>query len=185
VLAGFSPSASPVKIVLVRHAEPSVVPGTDPAAWALSPAGRRAAERLRHRLPSETGIWVASQELKAYQTLQCLAVGAERSILRDERLDEVRRDEPFDDDFRSRRQAWVEDRLDARHDGWEAPRAAATRFDEAIRDHAGPGAPPVVGSHGMVITAWLVHRGRVRPGREAGRFWTGLELPVLVELDLG
>jgi broad specificity phosphatase PhoE len=173
-----------VRITLVRHAEPDVTPSTDPALWPLSAAGRLGAERLRPRLPLGTAVWVASTEVKAYQTLECLAGDDQREILRDERLDEVRRHEPFDDDFRSRRRAWVEGRLDDRHEGWEPPRAAAARFEEAVRAHGGPGASLVIGSHGMVITAWLVHRRRVRPGSEAAAFWESLAFPDLVELEL-
>lgn len=105
-------------------------------------------------------------------------------MLRDARFNEVQRDEPFDDGFRSRRRAWVEGKPDGRHTGWETPLDAASRFDDAVRAFAERGAPLIIGSHGMIITAWLVHRARVRPGAEAGRFWAALAFPDLVEVDL-
>ena len=106
------------------------------------------------------------------------------AIVRDERLNQVKRDEPFDDDFRSRRRAWVEGRLDARHTGWETPKEAAIRFDEAVRAHAGMHDRLVICSHGMVITAWLVDHRWVQAGPEAGAFWAALAMPDVVEVDL-
>ncbi len=100
------------------------------------------------------------------------------------RFNEVQRDEPFDNDFRSRRRAWVEGKLDDRHAGWETPEEAASRFDEAVREYGERGERLVIGSHGMVITAWLVHAGLLQPGVAAGRFWEALAFPELVEVDL-
>jgi broad specificity phosphatase PhoE len=172
-----------VKVTLVRHAMPLVSAALDPASWPLSPEGRRAAGSLREGLPADAGLWLASRELKALETLQCLAPDGHRPILRDPRFDEVQRDEPFDDEFPSRRRAWVEGELDARHAGWETPWEAGVRFDEAVRSHAEQG-PLLVCSHGMVMTAWLVHRGVVQPGSTAGRFWDALAFPDLVEVDV-
>lgn len=130
------------------------------------------------------GLWVASEELKAIETLECLSPRECGAILRDERFNEVRRDEPFDGDFRSRRRAWVEGKLDDRHTRWESPHEAASRFDEAVNDFVAQGSPLVIGSHGMIITAWLVHRARVQAGAEAGLFWGALSFPDVVEVDL-
>lgn len=163
---------------------PKVSPTLDPALWPLSLEGRRAAQELRQRLPPTARVWVASQELKAFETLQCLSPKDGGAILQDARFNEVQRDEPFDDDFRSRRRAWVEGKLDARHTGWETPQDAARRVDEAVREFAARGYPLIIGSHGMVLTAWLVHRARVQSGAEAGMFWEALAFPDLVEIDL-
>lgn len=167
-------------ILLVRHAAPEVASGLDPRRWALSGAGRIAAAQLGARLPSY-GVWVSSTETKAYQTLS-YAAGADVEIAQDSGFDEVRREEPFDEGFRARRLAWVAGRLDQRHAGWETPTEAAARFDRAVSAHATPGAPLVIASHGMALTAWLVHaRGRV-PRHEAARFWEALAFPDLIEV---
>lgn len=63
-------------------------------------------------------------------------------------------------DYLQRRMAWVEGRLDERHEGWETPQVTAHRFAAAVADHAVPGTPLVVASHGMAITAWLAHSRR-------------------------
>jgi broad specificity phosphatase PhoE len=169
-----------VSIILVRHAEPVAVRQQAPGRWPLSEAGRRAARRLRDRLPG-SGVWVSSTETRAYETLACAREGA-RTIARDPGFDEVRRDEPFEDGFRARRRAWVEGELDDRHAGWESPRDAADRFDGTVQLYVMPDVPLVVASHGMVLTAWLVHgRGWLAP-EDAGDFWEGLSFPDVVEL---
>lgn len=168
-------------VLLVRHAEPEVVPGLDPRRWALSKAGRIAAAHLGPRLPSH-GVWVSSTETKAYQTLS-YAAGADVEIAQDSGFDEVRREEPFDEGFRARRLAWVAGRLDQRHAGWETPTEVAARFDRAVTAHATPSAPLVIASHGMALTAWLVHaRGQV-PQREAARFWEALAFPDVIDIQ--
>ena len=75
--------------------------------------------------------------------------------------------------------AWVEGRLDGRHEGWESPEVAAARFHDGVLAHA-TGGPLVIGTHGMVLTAWLVSIGRLAPGPAAGEFWSGLRFPDVV-----
>ncbi len=172
-----------MRILIVRHAEPDAVPADDPRTWRLSAAGRTAARRLRPRLPRE-GRWVSSTEAKAHETLLCAAGREPIAVARDAGFDEVRRDEPFDEDFLARRLAWVSGEPDERHAGWETPQEAAARFGLALARHTAPDAPLVVASHGLVITAWLVHgRGRLDPS-DAGRFWQNLAFPDVVELDV-
>jgi broad specificity phosphatase PhoE len=168
-------------VVLVRHAEPDVVAGVDPRQWVLSMAGRRAARGLRERLP-RFGVWVSSTEAKAHETLVC-AGGGRVAVAQDARLDEVHRYEPFDQEFRARRLAWVEGHLDQRHAGWETPSEAADRFDRAIDEHAADGKPVVVGSHGMVMTAWLVRRRQVVAPKDAGSFWEALAFPDVIRVE--
>lgn len=170
----------PMTVLLVRHAEPEVVPSVAPQRWALSEAGRLAAAALSARLPV-SGVWVSSMENKAYETL-CCAGGDNVPITQDRGFDEVHRDEPFDDGFQARRLAWVEGRIDERHTGWETPREAAARFDRAVARHAASSSPLVVASHGMALTAWLVHGRRLLPPRDAGEFWMTLALPDVVEV---
>jgi broad specificity phosphatase PhoE len=170
-----------MRILLVRHAEPQVSPLVDPKEWLLSAAGRAAAKRLRGRLPA-TGLWVASTEVKAYETLRCARCEDYPSIAKDARLDEVRRVEPFDDDYGARRRAWVEGRLDERHMGWETPLEAATRFDEAVVEHSALGSALVIGSHGMVLTSWLVHARGAVDQQAAGTFWEGMTFPDVIEV---
>ncbi|MFC7620421.1 histidine phosphatase family protein [Microlunatus sp. GCM10028923] len=170
----------PNRVMLVRHAAPVSQAGLDPGAWPLSPAGRRAAAELRSRIPADATL-AASTETKAIETL-CLAAGRTADELHlDHRFGEVvRPGEPFDDDHRSRRLAWVIGRPDGRHRSWETPEQAAARFQAGLDDLHGD---VVVATHGMVLTAWLVARGVVAAGAAAGSFWTGLAFPDVIATE--
>lgn len=114
----------------------------------------------------------------------CLAAAAERSAIHiDDRFGEVRRPgEPFDDNHRERRRAWIEGRPDVRHELWETPEQAAARFREGL-DRIDADVI-VVGTHGMVLTAWLIALGRVGSGDRAGEFWSNLRCPDLLTLEI-
>lgn len=172
----------PRTVIIVRHAEPEILPDQSPASWPLSPAGRIAATALGRQIP-DTALLASSGEIKAVETV-CLAAAAEPSRIRiDDRFGEVHRPgEPFDGDHRARRRAWVEGRTDARHESWETPDQAAHRFQEGL---GGVEADVVVvATHGMVLTSWLVQLGRVRPGVAAGDFWADLAFPDVLRVRL-
>lgn len=171
-----------ITVVLVRHADPAATPDADPRRWPLSAEGRAAARRLQERLPS--GLWVASTETKARETLE-LAAGGAVPVPQDEGFDEVRREgEPFGEHFQAGRYAWIAGRHDERHTGWETRQQAADRFEDAVRRHAPDAAEGVlvVGTHGMVLTAWLVLVARRLDPEHATRFWTDLRLPDVIEV---
>ncbi|WP_166983528.1 histidine phosphatase family protein [Paramicrobacterium fandaimingii] len=169
------------RILLLRHAMPDASLDASPDAWPLSDDGAAAASRLFGRLPTN-GVLASSPELKARQTLE-RAPGTQTDIVVDSRFAEVRRpDEPFDDGFRDRRFTWIVGHPCPLHEHWETPEAAASRFQAGI--NAIDGESIVVASHGMVLTAWLIAVGVVRPGHEAGRFWSALSMPDLVEVTV-
>ncbi|MCA5894328.1 hypothetical protein LEP48_13355 [Isoptericola sp. NEAU-Y5] len=198
-----------MQIVLVRHGAPEVSAAVPARSWPLSSEGRVASARLgpaasRRDVPDPppegvpggllgvlpaSSLAVASTEPKSIETL-CLALGT-RSVATDARFDEVARPgEPFDTSFRQARRAWVEGTLDGRHAGWEPPDVAAFRFDAAVRAHARAGGADatgtrtlVIGTHGMVLTAWLVSIGRVDPGAPAARAWDELSFPDVLHLE--
>lgn len=162
---------------------PEAAPSLSPDRWPLSTGGREAARALRGRLPVDA-VWLTSAEPKAVETAR-LAAGPFQDIAHDDRFGEVRRPgEPHDDDVLVRRRAWVEGALDARHAGWETLGSAGDRFQEALAQWA-PRAGNrslVVGTHGMVLTAWLVRVGVVSPGSAAGELWASLTFPDVVEV---
>ena len=171
-----------ITVVLVRHADPAATPDADPRRWPLSAEGRVAADALHERLPS--GLWVASTETKARETLELAARGAV-PVLQDEGFSEVRREgEPFGEHFQAGRFAWVDGRIDERHAGWETQQEAADRFEDAIDRHAAQATEGVlvVGTHGMVLTAWLVLVARRLAPEHATRFWADLRLPDVFEV---
>lgn len=171
------------RVVLVRHAMPVVDPDRPPDRWELSPAGRAAAELLRGRLPADA-VPVSSPQAKALDTLAvALDLPADR-IRTDPRLAEVARPgEPVDDDVLHRRLAWVTGHPDHRHTTWETTTAAAARFSTALAELDAD--QVVVGTHGLVSTAWLVSIGQLAAGEAAGAFWQQLGLPDVIEVQLG
>ena len=159
---------------------PEVDARRSPAAWDLTEGGQGAARALRAAIP-EGVVVLSSSERKAVRTAQ-LATG--RDPQQDPRFGEViRPGEPHDEDVRARRAAWVRGEPDARHRGWESPSSAALRFGAAL--HEQKTEELLIATHGMVLVAWLVSIGQVRPGAEAERFWTDLAFPDLLSIDLG
>jgi broad specificity phosphatase PhoE len=172
-----------VEVVLIRHAMPMVTAPGPPSEWPLSPAGRAASAVLGERLP-QGAVWLSSTERKAVETLALARSGGGVATVRDERFGEVARPgEPFDDDVRDRRRAWVEGRLDERHHGWETLEQAAERFQAAVASYAS-GQPLVISTHGMVLTAWLISVGYVAAGGPGGELWSRLAFPDIIELSL-
>lgn len=170
------------RVILLRHAAPHVRRDQQPSQWPLSAAGRSAAVAIGGCLPREPAF-ASSPEVKAVQTLVAAACVDPAAIQVDARFGEVARlGEPFDDDYKSRRLAWVAGRLDERHSTWEQPDEAAVRFQAGL--DAVEGGIVVVASHGMVIASWLRSVGYVGPGEDAGRLWTNLRFPDLLDLQV-
>src|SRR5690606_33760442 len=78
------------------------------------------------------------------------------------------------------RRAWIAGRVDERHRGWENPDAAARRFHEGLLAHSAEHL--VVGTHGMVLTAWMVDQGLIAPGDAAVEYWDQLRFPEVIGL---
>ncbi|MEJ1087517.1 NUDIX domain-containing protein [Microbacterium sp. Mu-80] len=168
------------RLTFVRHAMPEVDSASPPSAWPLSDAGVAAAAAMVLEVDAGT-IVVSSPERKARQTA-ALAVGSSiAQIPTDPRLREVDRVERVHDGFRAARAAWVAGDLDDRHAGWEPPDAAAQRFHDGLLAHAAEHL--IVGTHGMVLTAWMVAQRQVPPGDAAVTFWNALQFPDIVEIS--
>ncbi|MGX1791786.1 NUDIX domain-containing protein [Microbacterium sp. NPDC055312] len=167
------------RITFVRHAQPDVDPSLDPSAWPLSSSGATAAAALDLNAGPCTVI-STSPERKAADTVMA-AVRSERMLV-DPRFREVDRVESVHDGFRDARRAWIGGRLDERHEGWETPNAAARRFHEGLLTHQAEHL--IVGTHGMVLTAWMVGQGLIPSGDAAVEFWEQLRFPEVIELTL-
>ncbi|WP_114854779.1 histidine phosphatase family protein [Brachybacterium sp. YJGR34] len=154
-------------------------PSAAPTDWPLSESGRAAAIALRDRVPEEIQV-LSSPEVKAVETA-VLVTGRVPRL--DARFGEVTRPgEPFDEAVRDRRRAWVGDRHDERHRGWETPHEAGRRFGDALSEH--PGEDLLVATHGMVMTSWLASIGLLLRGEEAAAFWEALTFPDLVGVEV-
>lgn len=158
---------------------PDVEATVDPAAWVLSADGQVAARATTIANIGDS-LLLASTEVKALQTVALMAECAVGDVTADPDFGEVRRGEPFDAHFRQRRRAWVGGDADHRHAGWETFAEAGARFDAALGRYRGD---LVVGTHGMILTAWLVRIGHVPPGESAARFWESLGLPDVVTIE--
>ncbi|GGD43742.1 hypothetical protein GCM10010915_26050 [Microbacterium faecale] len=166
-------------ITLVRHTMPEVDAATDPSRWRLTTAGRAAA--LGRALSSRgTCSILASDEVKAAQTVALMTGHDVADVIVDPDFGEARRKEAVDEGFRERRDAWIRGETDDRHHGWESFSKAGARFDAAVERHEGD---LIIGTHGMVLTAWLVRIGIVSPGNAASAYWRALGLPEVITID--
>lgn len=157
---------------------PQVEPAISPGAWALSDSGISAA--TEHPLQITGATVVSSPERKAVQTTALMSGRDEDAVGVDPRFREVDRVERVHHGFRVARAAWIAGRLDERHEGWETPDAAARRFHDGLLAHSA--GHLVVGTHGMVLVAWMIARGLIAPGDEAVTFWEGLRFPDVIAL---
>ncbi|MFD5225484.1 NUDIX domain-containing protein [Microbacterium sp. NPDC058342] len=157
---------------------PEVVVSAPPSAWRLSAEGTADASALM--IDATTAV--SSPETKAVQTAALALHVDAAAIIQDMRFREVDREEQVHYGFREARRAWVSGRLDARHDGWETPDAAAHRFHMGLLAHSADHL--IVGTHGMVLTAWMVSMGLVAAGDAAVGFWEGLGFPDVIDLDI-
>ena len=159
---------------------PRVDAAVTPDAWELSTEGLGAA--AGQQVSAEGATIASSPERKALQTTALTTAVRENAVVTEPRFREVDRVERVHDDFRAARAAWIAGQLDTRHEGWETPNAAARRFHEGLLAH--PDDHLIVGTHGMVLTAWLVSVGQVAPGEAAVAFWDALAFPEVVEMLL-
>lgn len=166
-------------VTFVRHALPAVDPQVQSSEWALTHEGAEAAKALDI---SGHARFVSSPELKALQTVALATGRSEDTILIDQAFREVDRIEAVHDGFRAARRAWVSGELDHQHDGWESPESAAHRVSDALRRYDAPHL--IVGTHGMVLTAWLVSTGVVKPRDAAIEFWERLPFPATVAVEI-
>jgi 8-oxo-dGTP pyrophosphatase MutT (NUDIX family) len=156
---------------------PEVDATRPPGEWILSSDGINAAAALR--LEALAASAVSSPERKAVQTVALALRLPESAVATAVSFREVDRVESVHDGFRDARRAWIAGRLDERHEGWETPDAAARRFHEALL--AQDARHVVVGTHGMVLTAWLASQGLVA---DAVAFWEALRFPDVVEIGI-
>lgn len=159
---------------------PRVDAAKAPDLWELSPAG--VATARAHPVQAAEATIMSSPERKALRTTALMTASDEAALGVDARFREVDRLERVHDDFRAARAAWIAGELDSRHHGWETPDAAARRFHEGLAAHTADHL--IVGTHGMVLTAWLVAQGQVQPGVAAVAFWEALDFPAVVEITV-
>lgn len=175
-------------LILVKHALPTVVPGTPPARWLLSAEGRASCDALAdHLRPYFPAQIATSDEPKATETAHLLAaaLGHSAPMRHDHDLREhERRPEDFFESTTAFHAAVR--RFFAQPDtlvfGRETAATAGTRFAAAIARQlaAAPGVNLIVVAHGTVISLFAA----AHAGLASFPLWRSLGLPSYVVLSL-
>jgi broad specificity phosphatase PhoE len=171
------------RVIIVRHAMPTVDPEIPADRWPLGWDSRVASRLLRLHV-THPAYYVSSTEPKAAQTMQEIA-GAQR-LVTDADLAEVHRPHVWfsaEEEYHAAALAYAGG---ACPDGWEPQSEVITRFDAAVVRHAAAaaerGSTLVIGTHGLAPTVWMASRYRL--DCEPSRFWQELRFPDVVEIDL-
>ena len=164
-------------LLLVRHAMPLATEAAPSYSWALTAEAQTAARQMRAQLPADAFL-ISSCERKAWETVG----GTGANVECDARFNEViRTGEPWSGDFHRMRLLYIDG---VRHPGWEPHDDAAARFQAgvvAVQDRY-RNCPIAIGTHGMVLTNWLVSIGAVSTA-DATAFWSDLRFPDCIEVD--
>lgn len=177
-------SASPDRLILVRHGAP-VVDIEQPAdTWPLSEAGRAATLQLAERLkPHAPDLIVSSAEPKASQTAYLIAVAADADFQTAEGLEEHHRQKTGYLDKGTFENKVVElfRNPDKRVFGEETANQAADRFAKAVNtvQRLNPRRSLAIVSHGTVISLWLERHA----GADGLVTWKMLGMPSFVVYD--
>jgi 2,3-bisphosphoglycerate-dependent phosphoglycerate mutase len=173
------------KLVLIRHAQPQVMPGTPASRWELSAAGRESCQNLADQLkPYLPATLVSSQEPKARQTAgligRALGLGVESAAGLQEH---ARENIPFFSnraDFLTSVVRMLKN-PDNQVLGEETASRALARFDRAVRRAAErwPGKNLLISTHGTVLALFVAHYNPV----PIVEFWRNLKMPDHVPLS--
>ncbi len=174
-------------ILLVRHAEPRVVPARKARTWELTCAGRSAARDIATRLiDHRPDIVVTSREVKARETGAIITAALCLPMREHEGLGEQGGDNVAffrdRDVFREVVQHHFSEPSRILL-GQESAREAAARFAGVVAELAGrsPGPRcPVLVSHGRVMASYLA----LATGADAWTVWNTLAFPDASALDL-
>lgn len=160
---------------------PELVRGVANRLWGLSDSSREDCVLLAHALslPTSGPPILTSDERKARETAEVLALRLGRDTVIDPRLSEVDRPTTWDDDYRALAAAYIGGQ---HQDGWESRDAVLSRFtagcDAAIA--IAHGADIVVVNHGLALSIYLQSRLEL----DIIPFWRALTLPDAWALDL-
>ena len=176
------------RLILVKHALPTVVPGVPPARWTLGAAGRASCALLASRLRAyNPALIAASDEPKAAETARLLAdaLGQTTPVRHDH---DLREHERGPEDFFASNDAFHDavrrlfDRPDERVFGRESAAVAKSRFAVAVDRllAATPTGDLIVVAHGTVISLFVAARAGLAPFP----LWRSLQPPSYVALTL-
>ncbi len=158
-------------IVLVRHAMPNVQRGVASRLWGLSEATREDCVLLAHALAQPVSAIWSSDEPKALQTAEVIALRLGLPVEVSHSFAEVDRPEIWDRDYREVAAAYLRGAVEP---GWETPAAVIRRFSEGVeRAKPDESGDLVIVNHGLAMTLWLSTRADL----DAEPWWRALTLP--------
>ncbi len=158
-------------IVLVRHAMPNVERGVASRLWTLSEASREDCVLLAHALPEPVSAIWSSDEPKARETADVLALRLGLLVQIDHAFAEVDRPEIWDRDYREVAAAYLRGTIEP---GWEAREAVIRRFSEGVaRATQHTTRDIVVVNHGLALSLWLSTQLQI----DIEPWWRALTLP--------
>ena len=172
------------RLVLIRHANPTLRSDTPPAEWGLSEDGVRRARVLAGRiLPGSAGTVYTSTERKAVETAQLLGTAWQLPVTPVRGLHEHERaGEPLvtASEFQRRVRELFARPRDLVY-GTETGEGARRRFDGAVATVlAADSDDVIIVSHGTVMTLFVAGAAGVEPFA----FWQSLDMPCAVTFTL-
>ena len=174
-----------LKLILVRHSSPEIVPAVPADQWLLSEAGRLRCKPLAEKLKAhQPDLIVTSTETKAVETAQIVAQLLHKPVETAEGLHEHDRSNVRwleRDQFEAAVVALLE-KPETLVLGNETGDQAHHRFAEAITNVLGqhPGGNVAVVTHGTVLALYISRA----TGLEPFALWKRLGMPSLVVLSL-
>ena len=160
-------------IILVRHAMPELERGVASTLWGLAEASREDCVMLAHALPGGLSTTVfTSEERKARETADVLALSLGLQVATDAGFGEVDRPTVWDEDYRAGAERYL---ATGAGEGWEPRDSVVRRFDAAIdRAMAATGMGSlVVVNHGLALSLWLASVAEI----DLVPFWRALTFP--------
>ncbi len=166
-------------VILVRHAIPEVRRGVASKLWGLGESAREDCVLLAHALPHDLAptVW-SSDERKARETADVLALRLGLEVRTDPRFAEVDRPQIWDRDYREVAAAYLAGVVEPE---WESPETVRTRFGAAITEalSAAAGRDVLVVNHGLAMSLWAAS---VVP-LDITEWWRALTFPDAWRID--
>lgn len=170
------------RVLLVRHAKPTIVPEVPASEWELSDVGRmQAAELFAGLQLRDVDLIVTSDERKAIETGELIMDVARCGLMVDSRIAEQGIEVPWIDEpevFQTAVARHFAD-PDAVVLGKESSRTAMDRFSRVVEGAVARSERPALVSHGRIMAAYI---GRVCR-EDPMTIWSRLGMPDVIEVD--
>ncbi|MFN0094473.1 MAG: histidine phosphatase family protein [Dehalococcoidia bacterium] len=156
----------------MRHAMSAVERGVASRLWGITDTAREDCVLLAHHLPEQLhGRVFSSEEPKARQTAEVIALRLGLEVVVDGRFGEVDRPTLWDEDYRATAARYL---ATGEGDGWEPREAVVRRFGAAIAEALeGATGDLVIVDHGLALSLYLASVAAI----DIVPFWRALTFP--------